>query len=133
MLKTIEDFQLKKEYDQFILDSIPVEQKKSDQRILYDNPETRRRIVFSFLRRYGIPDKYYSKIKYNVEWKNDGREYQEVSIDIPKNIKISVPNAFEINSNELPPSQQNPEYVKLLGFKSYRMTKEYIQQLCEKI
>lgn len=133
LLKTIEDFQLKEEYDQFILDTISSEQKRSDQLKLYDNPETKRRIVFSFLRRYGIPDKYYSKIKCNVEWKNDGRVYQEISIDIPKDITLSIPNASQLSSNEFPQSTHDPEYVTLLWFKSYRMTKEYIQKLCEEI
>ena len=89
-------------------------------RELYANKETRDWCVSAFANRYKINK---GDIWFNVDRKNDGREYIDVSLSIPQNTTLHVPTDSEKDANLKAPNST------FEVFKSYRMPKEAIKKL----
>lgn len=91
---------------------------------LYDNKETKDWILTSFCERYQIPEENTS---FRVSWDNDGRDYISVDIVLQPGTKLLVPNS-DGDFDALVAWEQVPTVFN--AFKSYRMTKEQIEELC---
>lgn len=91
---------------------------------LYFNRETADRCTSAFAERYKVDPRL---IKYNVERKNDGRDYIDVSLHIPKETSLHIPT--HTNEDESMSSETSSFEV----FKSYRMTKQEITKLYESV
>lgn len=89
---------------------------------LYANQETKDRCVSAFSDRYKVSP---HKVNYNVERQNDGRDYIDVSLSLPQNTVLHVPQ----DSGEDTSLRNAPTTFEV--FKSYRMTKEQIENLCK--
>lgn len=125
---------------------------------LYENPETKDRIVSSFCKRYEIAE---DNVLFDVYWDNDGRDFISVDISVPPDTilqlpksdwttfaikakdlnqkKNKTPNRFrtlsDVKSYKMMQDSMKQSYgsVTFTALKSYRMSKKYIQNTCEKV
>lgn len=95
---------------------------------LYNNVETKHWITESFYERYH-PNR---ASKFSVQWRKGekGQPYIEVALLFPEEVEFGTDTAI-ISGKDLPKAENG--MVKLTAFKSYRMSKEYLTKLLEKI
>ena len=99
---------------------------------LYNNPETRSWCLSSFAERYNIDP---NDLNFHVNIKNDGREYISIDLTLPADTKISIPNTdnkpdIELKASEIFKEQDAKDnFRKINLFKSYRMTKDEIEEI----
>lgn len=104
------------------------EQENKDQKekikFLYDNKETKERILTAFCERYQV---WRKDVDFEVYWDNDGREYVSVDVVLKSWTQLFIPKEDgtieRIVAGETAPLRFN-------AFKSYRMKKEEIKNLC---
>lgn len=89
---------------------------------LYANKETKDRCISAFSDRYKTNP---SSIVYHVDRKNNGRDFIDVSLSVPEGTSLHVPTT---SWEDL---QVTPTNKTFEVFKSYRMSKETIEELCK--
>lgn len=100
--------------------------------LLYNNPETKDRIMSSFCDRYNISPE---KVIFDVRRNNDWRDFIDVSLFIPENESIRLPSKdwHETKVKIINNDKTIPGMTKFNVFKSYRMSQKEITELCESV
>lgn len=91
---------------------------------LYDNKETRDWCVSAFCERYKVDP---HTVTYNVDRKNNGRAYIDVSLSVPHGTHLHIPQS---SGEEITLATQKDTFEV---FKSYRMSKKLITELCHSL